>query len=115
MATRDNARESKRGETRRKIGARGFASMEAEKQREIARKGGQVAHAKGRAHEFTVEEAREAGRKGGQRVSRNRQHMAEIGRKGGQTVSQDRQHMAEIGRKGGRRRSTDGNPGKRSQ
>lgn len=44
---------------------RGFASMDAEKQREIASKGGKAAHEKGNAHEFTSEEAREAGRKGG--------------------------------------------------
>ena len=44
---------------------RGFASMDREKQREIASKGGKAAHAKGRAHEWTVDEAREAGRKGG--------------------------------------------------
>jgi general stress protein YciG len=46
---------------------RGFASMSAEKQREIASKGGKAAHAKGTAHEFTSQEAREAGRKGGHR------------------------------------------------
>jgi len=57
--------------------------MDAEKQREIASKGGKAAHAKGTAHEFSVEEAREAGRKGGAAVSRNRGHMAEIGREGG--------------------------------
>lgn len=62
---------------------RGFASMDPVKQREIASKGGKAAHEKGRAHEFTSEEAREAGRKGGQAVSRNRAHMAEIGRQGG--------------------------------
>jgi len=39
--------------------------MDPEKQRRIASKGGKAAHAKGRAHEWTVEEAREAGRKGG--------------------------------------------------
>ncbi len=44
---------------------RGFASMDEAKQREIASKGGKAAHAKGTAHEFTSEEAREAGRKGG--------------------------------------------------
>lgn len=43
----------------------------------------------------------EAGRKGGQVVSQDREHMARIGRKGGQTVSKDREHMARIGRKGG--------------
>src|SRR5204863_6832587 len=62
---------------------RGFAAMDSEKQREIASKGGRAAHAKGTAHEFTAEEAREAGRKGGEAVSRNREHMAEIGREGG--------------------------------
>src|SRR6516164_1755462 len=45
---------------------RGFAGMSAEKQREIASKGGRAAHAKGTAHHFTPEEARVAGRKGGQ-------------------------------------------------
>ena len=62
----------------------------------------------------------EAGRKGGEEVSKDRQHMSEIGkkggearaddpdvrsgelgRKGGEAVSKDREHMAEIGRKGG--------------
>ena len=43
---------------------RGFAAMDAEKQRAIASKGGRTAHQLGRAHEFTVEEARAAGRKG---------------------------------------------------
>ena len=45
---------------------RGFASMSPEKQREIASKGGRAAHEKGTAHEWTPEEARNAGRKGGQ-------------------------------------------------
>ena len=44
---------------------RGFASMSAEKQREIASKGGRAAHQKGTAHEWSSDEAREAGRKGG--------------------------------------------------
>ena len=48
---------------------RGFASMSVDKQREIARKGGRAAHEKGTAHEWTADEARNAGRKGGQ-VSR---------------------------------------------
>lgn len=46
-----------------------------------------------------------AGRKGGQKVSRNKEHMAAIGRKGGEAVSRDRSHMAEIGRKGGQSRT----------
>ena len=45
---------------------RGFASMSPEKQREIASKGGRAAHEKGTAHEWTADEARAAGRKGGQ-------------------------------------------------
>jgi general stress protein YciG len=44
---------------------RGFASMDRHKQRELASKGGRVAHEKGRAHQWSPEEAREAGRKGG--------------------------------------------------
>lgn len=44
---------------------RGFASMSPEKQREIASKGGRAAHEKGTAHEWTADEARNAGRKGG--------------------------------------------------
>lgn len=63
---------------------RGFAIMDPVRQREIAAKGGRSAHVKGTAHEFDVTEAREAGRKGGMSVSRNREHMAAIGRKGGQ-------------------------------
>ena len=69
---------------------RGFEVMDSEKQREIASKGGRAAHEKGTAHEFTSEEAREAGRKGGETVSRNREHMAEIGRKGGQASGGNR-------------------------
>ncbi|AZR34626.1 KGG domain-containing protein [Xanthomonas vasicola] len=45
---------------------RGFASMDEDKQREIASKGGKAAHESGNAHEFSSEEAREAGKKGGQ-------------------------------------------------
>ena len=45
---------------------RGFASMSPEKQREIASKGGRAAHQRGTAHEWTSDEARNAGRKGGQ-------------------------------------------------
>jgi len=69
---------------------RGFASMDREKQKEIASKGGRAAHAKGTAHEFDSGEAREAGRKGGMAVSRNREHMAAIGRRGGEARGQSR-------------------------
>ncbi len=65
---------------------RGFASMDPEKQRRIASDGGRAAHQKGTAHEFESgsEETRQAARKGGEAVSRDREHMAEIGRKGGE-------------------------------
>jgi general stress protein YciG len=63
---------------------RGFASMDPSKQREIASKGGRAAHEKGTAHQFSANEAREAGKKGGGTVSQDRHHMAEIGRIGGQ-------------------------------
>jgi hypothetical protein len=64
--------------------------MDRSKQREIASKGGKAAHAKGTAHEFDSGEAREAGRKGGVAVSRNREHMAAIGRRGGEARGQSR-------------------------
>ncbi len=57
----------------RKKARRGFAAMSAEKQKEIASLGGKAAHAKGTAHEFSPEEARNAGRKGGQAAQRARQ------------------------------------------
>jgi hypothetical protein len=70
---------------------RGFASMDPSKQREIASKGGRAAHAKGTAHEFTTDEARVAGRKGGEAVSRDRAHMSAIGREGGHSRGRARQ------------------------
>ena len=56
---------------------RGFASMDRSKQREIASKGGKAAHQKGTAHEWTSEEAREAGRKGGMASHRRRKEMTD--------------------------------------
>jgi general stress protein YciG len=64
---------------------RGFASMDPKTQRRIASKGGKAAHAKGTAHEWTVDEAREAGRMGGSAKHRNRvetrrdEHQREAG------------------------------------
>ena len=55
---------------------RGFASMDRDKQREIASKGGRAAHVRGTAHEWTSEQAREAGRKGGLASHMNR-HSAQ--------------------------------------
>jgi len=48
---------------------RGFAAMDKTRQKEIASAGGRAAHERGHAHEFTPEEARQAGRKGGQHLS----------------------------------------------
>lgn len=44
---------------------RGFAAMDPERQKAIASKGGRAAHEKGTAHEWSGEEAKAAGRKGG--------------------------------------------------
>lgn len=60
---------------------RGFAAMDEHRRREVASLGGRIAHARGRAHRFTPEEARKAGQKGGSQISRNRKHMAELGRR----------------------------------
>jgi general stress protein YciG len=49
----------------------------------------------------------EAARKGGEKVSEDREHMREIGRKGGESVASDREHMSEIGRKGAEERNRD--------
>ncbi len=73
---------------------RGFASMDPSRQRDIARKGGRAAHEKGTAHEFSTEEARAAGRKGGYSVSADRSHMSRIGRLGGKTSAGRRQSQA---------------------
>ena len=72
---------------------RGFASMDPSKQREIASKGGKAAHSKGTAHEFTSDEARVAGRKGGEAVSQDRAHMSAIGREGGHSRGRTRQPL----------------------
>jgi general stress protein YciG len=61
----ENSRDQS-GEQPRKTSNRGFAAMDPEYQRQIARDGGRIAHERGVAHKWTSEEAREAGRKGGQ-------------------------------------------------
>jgi len=81
---------------------RGFAAMDQNQQREIASKGGQAAHQKGTAHEFDSEEARRAGQKGGEAVSRNRAHMADIGRKGGESRQSAQRAAAAATQKGNR-------------
>jgi hypothetical protein len=71
---------------------RGFAAMSQDKQREISSKGGKAAHVKGTAHEFNADEARRAGRLGGEAVSQDRNHMAQIGSRGGQIRGQNAQN-----------------------
>ena len=66
---------------------RGFASMDPQRQREIASEGGRAAHEKGTAHEFTSEEAREAGRKGGMARSANRRNAMNASNGGGSHAS----------------------------
>ena len=66
---------------------RGFASMDRAKQREIASKGGKAAHQKGTAHEWTSEEARDAGRKGGIASHRRRREALNKTSPAGETGS----------------------------
>jgi general stress protein YciG len=67
---------------------RGFAAMDERQRREIAAMGGRAAHESGNAHEWNDHEAAMAGRRGGEKVSRDRSHMAAIGRKGGLAAHQ---------------------------
>src|SRR6266513_3076165 len=73
----ESTRKHRECEGRNKVATedRGFASMDRNKQREIASKGGKAAHQKGTAHEWTSEEAREAGRKGGMASHRRKQQQ----------------------------------------
>lgn len=64
------------GTRRSGVENRGFGSMAPTKQREIASNGGKAAHQKGTAHEWTREEAREAGRKGGKTSHETRNRVA---------------------------------------
>ena len=101
-----------------KTSSRGFASMDERKQREIASQGGKAAHQKGTAHEFTPDEARQAGKKGGEAVSQDRQHMAEIGRKGGearQSHSRERVSGEQAGNEAIEERKVEHKPGERRE
>ncbi len=72
---------------------RGFAALSPERLRVVSSAGGKAAHAKGVGHEFTSEEAREAGRKGGIATGRKgRDHMAKVGAMG---------NVSQYGEKGG--------------
>jgi hypothetical protein len=64
------------------IESRGFASMSKAKQRKIARLGGRTAHAQGVAHQWTQDEARLAGQKGGFASAESRRRLRQDGRSG---------------------------------
>lgn len=70
---------------------KGFGALSPERHREIARLGGCAAHAQGVAHEFSSEEAKAAGKKGGLVTGSDVGHMAEIGRRGGKQRALNRQ------------------------
>jgi general stress protein YciG len=80
---------------------RGFASMDPQKQREIASEGGKAAHASGNAHEFTSEEARKAGsmshKNDGNRQSSSESGSSRQSSSGGTRGGTPEQH-AEAGR-----------------
>ncbi len=84
MANNNNGRNGSEREKGRSNGTsrRGFAAMSEDRQREIASQGGKAAHASGNAHEFTSEEAREAGRKGGRSRQRNGNSSSSRGNNG---------------------------------
>lgn len=91
---------------------RGFATMSFEKQREIASLGGKAAHAKGTAHEFSSEEAREAGRMGGlaaqaKRSAEEQREIASLGGKATQAKKQEAREGFEA------QRTAPGSPGRR--
>ena len=94
-----------------KQSARGFASMDPQRQREIASEGGRAAHQKGTAHEFTSEEARKAGsmshkndgnRQSGSKgnASRTEQEPGQ-GQQAGQEYQQDYQKDYQGNKQGG--------------
>ena len=94
---------SQRGSQGKGTSNRGFASMDPERQRQIASEGGKAAHEKGTAHEFTSEEARRAGSMShGNRQSEQASSPASAGsRQGGK---EDNPHQTS---KGGNKQSTD--------
>jgi len=78
---------------------RGFASMDKEKQKEIASKGGRAAHEKGTAHEFNSNEASAAAKKGHERGTAHEftpEEARVAGRKGGLARAQNRGKNGEM-------------------
>ena len=111
MARRDQdqGRDTTRGDTSN----RGFASMDPDKQRAIAAEGGRAAHAQGVAHEFDSEEARQAGRKGGQsRGGSDNEDNRNLGGNDRDMQGADRGEMQAAGRRG---LNASGNQGRDSQ
>lgn len=88
----NNNAQNQETDIRSRVSKRGFASMDPARQREIASKGGKAAHQQGVAHEWSADEARAAGRKGGEAISKNKEHMAQIGRKGGEASHSSRRN-----------------------
>ena len=82
MTTQEQSHEQTEAE-HRPTQIRGFALLESDQMREIARQGGKTAQTNGTANKWTSETARLAGKKGGRTIGRDREHMREIGRKGG--------------------------------
>jgi general stress protein YciG len=84
---------------------RGFASMDRNRQRDIASKGGKAAHQKGTAHEWTSEEARDAGRKGGvashRRKLEQRQPEARARRRRSERTVADERRLRRVAVTGG--------------
>lgn len=78
---------------------RGFASMEKGRQKEVASRGGKAAHRVGKAHEFTSQEARVAGRKGGEVTARTHgeSFYSAIGKKGGKSRALRNEEPADEG------------------
>src|SRR5262245_4136913 len=77
-----------------------FATMDPEKLKQIARRGGQTTQRLGQAHTFTPEEARAAGKKGGRAVSRDRAYRAMIGHRGAVSPRRQRAKTQRPERKG---------------
>lgn len=69
---------------------KGFAALSPEKRKELASRGGKAVHKQGVGHEFTKEEAKAAGRKGGSKTKQlyGPDHYARMGKKGGKAPRQ---------------------------
>lgn len=89
---------------------RGFASMDDDKQRAIAAEGGRAAHEQGTAHEFDSEEAREAGRKGGEVRAQNADRDEQGQFTSGSDSSRGGNQSSSSGGRGGNQ-SSDGSSG----